>query len=597
MADNFAIYRVEKITHGGSLAAAAQHMARMRPTPNADPGRRARNRVLVGSEDPEADVRALLPELGARTEDGRLRRRSNSVLAIEVLLTASPEWWSSSTPEQRRDWLERSTEFLVETYGRENIAHLALHQDERTPHLTGFVVPLDEGCLNARRWTGGRGRLAAQQTAYAAAVAPLGLVRGVEGSPAKHERVKRHYGALAQPVGEIEVETPPRILLNPATWAAEQTRKLAPAAARAAEAQSARSGAKRAEAGQKAAQGRAERAEAALSAAKDVAAQMRALPLPDVLDALGLAQDPHDPHQWRGEGHRISLGQGAKAGKWFDHDAGRGRGGAIDLVSHVMGTDFKGSLAWLADRFGPGAAAADVTAQMQAKAARTVAQAVEERPAFTPPVPAPDHWPRVRQHLVEARALPAHYVDKLHAAGDLYADTRRNAVFVCRDEDGTATGAELKGTVQRPDGSRFAGMSPGSRKDRGGFRVGSIAKAAAVYLVESAIDAISLAKLLAMDGEKRFAIVSAAGTASKPRAWLPELGRAVRRVCAFDADDAGDAAGKQLRRQGWERLRPPAGDWNDELRARRDAAGGAGTVGDPFATPTNDADPGSDFTP
>jgi hypothetical protein len=593
MADHFAIYRVEKITQGGSLAASARHMARMRPTPNADPGRRARNRVLVGTEDPEADVRALLPELGARTEDGRLRRRSNSVLAIEVLLTASPEWWSSSTPEQRRDWLERSTEFLVETYGRENIAHLALHQDERTPHLTGFVVPLDEGCLNARRWTGGRGRLAAQQTAYAAAVAPLGLVRGVEGSPAKHERVKRHYGALAQPVGEIEVETPPRVLLNPAAWAAEQTRKLAPAAARAAEAQSASSGAKRAEAGQKAAQGRAERAEAALNAAKDVAAQLRALPLPDVLDALGLTQDPDDPNQWRADGHRISLGQGAKAGKWFDHDAGRGRGGAIDLVSHVMGTDFKGSLAWLSDRFGPGAAAADVTAQEQTKAARTVAEAVQERPAFTPPALSAEHWPHVRRHLVEDRALPARYVDKLHERNDLYADARRNAVFVCRDENGTVTGAELKGTVQRSDGSRFTGLAPGSRKELGGFRIGNVAKATAVYLVESAIDAISLAKLRAKDGEKNFAVISTAGTTPKPRSWFKGVAAHVRRVCAFDADDAGDTAAKKLSRRGWERLRPAAGDWNDELRARRDAASGAGAVGEPFPTPPDPDEPGA----
>jgi len=570
MSDLFAIYRIEKITTGGNLAAAAQHMARMRPTPNADPARRHRNRILVGSEDPEADVRALLPELGSRTEDGRLRRRSNSVLALEVLMTASPDWWSSSTPEQRREWLDRSVAFLVETYGRENIAHLALHQDERTPHITGFIVPLDEGCLNARRWTGGRALLAAQQTFYAASVASLGLARGVEGSPARHERVKRHYGALAQPVAEIEVETPPRVLLNPAAWAAEQTRKLAPAAARAAEAVSAASEAKRARAGQKAAQGRAERSEAALSAARDVAAQMRALPLPDVLDAMGLVQDPHDPHQWRAEGHRISLGTGAKAGKWFDHDAGRGRGGAIDLVAHVMGTDFKGALAWLADRFGPGAAAADVTARMQAEAARTVAQAVQERPAFTPPAPAPEHWPQVRRHLVQARALPANYLDRLHERGELYADARRNAVFLCRDGFGAVIGAELKGTVARPDGSRFTGMSPGSVKDRGGFRIGSIAKAAAVYLVESAIDAISLARLLTLDGAKHFAVVSTAGAAPKPRGWLAEIGARVRRVCAFDADDAGDAAAKELSRHGWERLRPgaPSKDWNDALRAR-----------------------------
>jgi hypothetical protein len=414
----------------------------------------------------------------------------------------------------------------------------------------------------------------------------------VEGSPAKHERVNRHYGALAQPVGEMEVETPPHILLNPNAWAAEQTRKLAPAAARAAEAVSAASEAKRARAGQKAAQGRAERAEAALSAAKDVAAQMRALPLPDVLDALGFVQDPDDPHQWRAEGHRISLGTRAKTGKWFDHDAGRGRGGAIDLVAHVMGTDFKGALAWLADRFGPGAAAADMMARMQAEAVRTVAEAVEERPAFTPPAPAPEHWPQVRRHLVQARALPASYLDKLHERGDIYADARRNAVFICRDGSGAVIGAELKGTAARRDGSRFTGMSPGSVKDRGGFRIGSIAKAAAVYLVESAIDAISLVKLLTLDGAKNFAVVSTAGAAPKPRGWLAEIGAKVRRICAFDADDAGDAAAKELRRHGWDRLRPtaPAKDWNDELRTRLRSDGSGGVSADPRPS-ADDPDP------
>lgn len=71
----------------------------------------------------------------------------------------------------------------MQEYGRENIAHLRLHADERTPHLTGYIVPLDpeSGGLNARRWIGGPRRCAEQQTAYAAAVEPLGLRRGVEG--------------------------------------------------------------------------------------------------------------------------------------------------------------------------------------------------------------------------------------------------------------------------------------------------------------------------------------------------------------------------------------------------------------------------------
>ena len=226
------------------------------------------------------------------------------------------------------------------------------------------------------------------------------------------------------------------------------------------------------------------------------------MPLPDVLDALGFQQDKAEPDRWKADGFNITLAQGPKLGKWFDHIAQHGRGGAIDLVQHITGADFKGALSWLADRFGEGATAADLTARMRAEAVRQVKEAKTEREPFTAPSPTPEHWPRVRKYLVEDRALPAPYIDKLHQQGDCYADARRNAVFICRDAEGRAVGAELKGTIQRSDGSRFSGMTPGSAKDAGGFRIGSIAKAAVIYLVESAIDAISLAKLRATAGRR-----------------------------------------------------------------------------------------------
>ena len=191
-------------------------------------------------------------------------------------------------------------------------------------------------------------------------------------------------------------------------------------------------------------------------------------------------------------------------------------------MQHVTGSDFKGALAWLADRFGPGAAAADLTARLRAQAVSDVKAAVAEREPFTPPQPAPEHWQHVREHLTKARALPGGYIDRLHELGDLYADAKRNAVFVCRDpETNRITGAEIKGTLPRPDGSRFTGMAPGSRKDGGGFRVGDIARAATVYLVESAIDAISLFKLRQDAGERGHAVVSTAGTTPNPGRGLP----------------------------------------------------------------------------
>ena len=599
----FAIYRHEKIKTAQALTASANHMTRAADTPNADPTRAALNRVLIGSADPAADAAALIPAPDAVDEGGKKRRRSNSVLAIEILLTASPEWWAEATPAAQQDWLDRSTEWLVREYGRENIAHLRLHGDEQTPHLTGFIVPLDKaGHLNARKWIGGAARCRQQQTDYAAAVAPLGLSRGIEGSTAEHERVRRHYGQIAAPVAPLQIERPPRVLMNPEAWAQEQAeniaKQMAPTIARARTAESDRTARKAAEATAEKERRKRERTEKALVQQKGVADRMRVLPLPDVLDALGFQQDKAERDRWKAEGFNITLATGPKAGKWFDHLAQHGRGGAIDLVQHVTGADFKGALSWLADRFGEGATAADLTARMRAEAVRQVKEAKTEREPFTAPSPIPEHWPRVRKYLVEERALPAPYIDKLHQQGDCYADARRNAVFICRDAEGRAVGAELKGTIQRSDGTRFSGMTPGSAKDAGGFRIGSIAKAAVIYLVESAIDAISLAKLRATAGEKSFAIISTAGTTPNPRAWLAGIADKVKRVCAFDNDSVGDKAADGLRRHRFERLRPTGKDWNDDLKAARRAAGEGTTtkaVMDVLRRP--DASPPPETTP
>ena len=548
----------------------APHMTRQRDTPNADPARRDQNMVLIGGDDPAADVAALVPALDARGEDGR-RRRSNSVLAIEVLLTASPSGGPQPTPTRnRRGWTARRNGWSASMAARTS----------RTCGCTATSAPPPYGVhrssgpggrgLNARRWIGGAHRCAQQQTDYAAVVEPLGLRRGVEGSTAEHERVKRHYGQIAAPVTELKIERPPRLIIDPEGWATEQAasvaQQAAPALARAQTAESDRTARKSAVAQATKERGRRERAEASLERQKAVTDRMRALPLPDVLDALGFQQDKAEPDRWRAEGFNVTIGTGQKAGKWWDHAAQTGRGGAIDLTAHALGCDFKGALAWLSDRFGPGPTAADLTARMRAEAVAQVKAAIAEREPFTPPAPTTEHWPEVRRHLTADRALPAPYIDRLHELGDCYADARRNAVFLCRDEAGRVVGAEMKGTVKRSDGSRFSGMAPGSAKDAGGFRLGALAKAATVYLVESAIDAISLARLRAAAGEG-FAIISTAGTTPQPRRWFAGIAETVRRVCAFDNDRAGDKAAEGLLRHRFERLRPRGKDWNDDLRA------------------------------
>ena len=594
----YAIYRTAKIKTSAQLAGSANHMTRAVDTPNADPRRIDLNQILIGGPDPAADVKRLLPAEGQRDKDGLLLRRSNSVLAVEVLVTASPEWWSEATPAMRKDWQRATLDWLAEAWGgHQNLAHMRMHGDETTPHLTGYVVPLDErGALNCRSYIGEKQQLRDQQTGYAEAVAHLGLQRGVPGSKAIHQAVRRHYGAVTAPEASPKVPEPSRVIWSPKEWAEEATKQMlkeiAPTVARAKNADQERMSRKGAEATTRA-------QSAALDAVKAerqaLAGKMREIDLHDVCDALALEWDPKDK-AWRGEAVKITIGDGAKSGKWFDHRAEKGRGGAIDLAQHVLGTDFNGALAFLADRFGSGAAAADAAAKAYRDVSQAETKAVQERKPFTLPEPSPENWPHVREHLAQDRSLPPRYIDRLYEKGDLYADARRNAVFVCRDESGNPVGAEIKGTFLRPDGKRYSGLAAGSRKDFGGFRIGSLLKAKAIYLVESAIDAISLLKIKSDAGEKHFAVISTAGTTPQPREWLKGVARAVQRVCAFDADEKGDKAGNSLRRHGFERLRPSLGkDWNDELiminRKSDERETPSNVAPDPFLSASNDTDP------
>lgn len=124
--------------------------------------------------------------------------RSNAVLGYEVLMTFSREaeidldaWKKQST-----DWLHKT--FDVAPDGRSNVLHAEYHADEvGNVHIHAFVVPIDErGHLNAKRFTDGSRAMSELQTSYADSVSDLGLKRGIAGSSAKHQDIRRMYANL-----------------------------------------------------------------------------------------------------------------------------------------------------------------------------------------------------------------------------------------------------------------------------------------------------------------------------------------------------------------------------------------------------------------
>ena len=181
---NYAILRTAKLKTMGNIGGSLAHSYRTIETPNADPNLTPKNHHTVAT--PEAVKQAIkdrLPE----------KRRSDAVLCIEYLITASPEWdgWGKSA---EFEFFKRASLWLSDKHGAENIAGVSIHRDVTTPHLVAYVVPIDQkGKLNCKDFLGGRVKLNQMQTDFANTVADLGLTRGKEGSKAKHTSIKEYY--------------------------------------------------------------------------------------------------------------------------------------------------------------------------------------------------------------------------------------------------------------------------------------------------------------------------------------------------------------------------------------------------------------------
>lgn len=186
---NFAIMRCAKLSGMGSVASSLQHCYRDRETPNADTEQTQYNQCFLSESTDEAmgRLRELLPE----------KRRKDAVLAVEYVMTASPEWFETATPREQIKFFTLSKMWLEEKYGKDRVVAAVVHRDEATPHLSAYVVPLTEdGRLSAKEFIGSRKKMRDDQTSFAKSVSRLGLERGIKGSQATHQTVQHYYESL-----------------------------------------------------------------------------------------------------------------------------------------------------------------------------------------------------------------------------------------------------------------------------------------------------------------------------------------------------------------------------------------------------------------
>lgn len=219
---NYAIMRVNKLKKTGNIGGSGQHAFRERNTPNADPRRLGDNQTLRGPTSARGIIEAVQERLKVPKH-----RHDDAVLALEYLFTFSPEASIRSDPS---GYFKACLAWLDELHRAENVVSAVVHNDETTPHLCAYVVPIhhregrerkrnvadgrnpdgtqrrkvitqvvgEEVWLSAAAYIGSKKKLSQLQTDFAKKVGrPHGLVRGVEGSRATHTTIKQFYGFMA----------------------------------------------------------------------------------------------------------------------------------------------------------------------------------------------------------------------------------------------------------------------------------------------------------------------------------------------------------------------------------------------------------------
>jgi hypothetical protein len=227
----FGILRIQKHSSMSAIRSSGKHKDREQDTPNANPLKTPEN-VTEGAQTSTELVKAIQARIDLATI--KATGESRPVLAVEYLITASPEFFKENSAEKVDGYFEDAKDWLKAKHGAANVVSITRHNDEKTPHLSAFVVPLVEReagtrkrsviigkdaagkairetrefakpaevSLSAKHYFGGsKHTLSELQTEFATKVAILhGLERGIEGSKANHQTVKSWYTSIEKPI-------------------------------------------------------------------------------------------------------------------------------------------------------------------------------------------------------------------------------------------------------------------------------------------------------------------------------------------------------------------------------------------------------------
>jgi uncharacterized protein (DUF2237 family) len=194
----YAILRTEKYKTRNTIAGLVGHHLRIPGSKldNVDASRSHLN-VVIGAHDRDSFNKAV----EARIDTCTRKPRPDANKVVEMLLGASPEFFEGKSYAEQKSYLSDCVDFAKQFFGAENIVGAYMHFDEKTPHVSVMVVPIETSVrktkkqerevttLNASHYLGGHERMVQMQTDFALFVRARGhdLQRGEPKAETKRE--------------------------------------------------------------------------------------------------------------------------------------------------------------------------------------------------------------------------------------------------------------------------------------------------------------------------------------------------------------------------------------------------------------------------
>lgn len=214
----YAIIRSQKLHTVQAIGGLESHLKRQYLEDNVDPERSHLNTHQLHREKSGSIVEGLKQRLA----ELNVTPRKNAVLAIEYIVTASPEFFERAAAgakefrfsrddvvkdnyTDRERYFRDSLEFILARHGVGNILSSTIHLDESNPHMHVVVVPIDpKGKLNARHFLGGREKMRQLQDHYHDHITRNGLFKDLERGKRKERGAVEEYIQRTSPqIGDL----------------------------------------------------------------------------------------------------------------------------------------------------------------------------------------------------------------------------------------------------------------------------------------------------------------------------------------------------------------------------------------------------------